>query len=84
MIFWNINNIPKIFLPLDSLTCCPEVELPLFEEAFYGLSGGGENHCLFCHLCVAFFIGSIPGSSGRTGHSILELQRSFHALEKEK
>lgn len=66
MTFWNINNPLKVFLQLDSLTCCPEVELSLSEEAFYGLGGGGENRCLFRHLCLAFLIGSIPGSSGRT------------------
>lgn len=46
MTFGNINKPLKVLLQLDPLTCCPEVELSLTEEAFYGLSGDEENHCL--------------------------------------
>lgn len=43
--FGNINKPLKALVQLDSLTCCPEAEASLTEEAFYGLSGDGENHC---------------------------------------
>lgn len=46
MTFGNINKPLKVLVQLDSLTCCPEVELSLTEEAFSGLNGDGENHCL--------------------------------------
>ena len=82
--FGNINKPLKALVQLDSLTCCPEAEASLTEEAFFGLSGGGENHCFSPHLCLACFTDCLPGSSGRTGHPILELHRGFHALEKER
>lgn len=40
--FGNINKPLKVLVQLDSLTCCPEVELSLTEKAFYGFSVGGE------------------------------------------
>lgn len=67
MTFGNINKPLKVLVQLDSLTCCPEVELSLTEEAFSGLNGDGENHCLSAHLCLACFLGCFPGSRGRTG-----------------
>lgn len=63
MTFGNINKPLKVLVQLDSLTCCPEVELSLSDKAFYSLSGGGENHCLSPHLCSAYFTGCLPGRS---------------------
>lgn len=57
--FGNINKPLKALVQLDSLTCCPEAEASLTEEAFYGLSGDGENHCFSSHLCVACFTVSL-------------------------
>lgn len=83
MTFGNINKPLKVLVHLDSLTCCPEVELSLTEEAFYGLSGGGGGeHCP--PLCLACFIQYFSESSGGGGRPILELQRCFYAPENEQ
>lgn len=63
----NINKPLKVLVHLDSLTCCPEVELSLIEEAFYSLNGevcvwGEEMHC--SPLCLACFIQCFSESSG--------------------
>lgn len=84
MTFGNINKPLKALVQLDSLTCCPEVELSLSNKALYSLSGGGNNHCFSPHLRFAYFTGCFPGRSSRTGHPILELQGNFYALENEK
>lgn len=79
--FGNINKPLKVLVQLDSLTCCPEVELSLSEEAFYGVSGGGENHCPSQSLsCLSHCL--FPWELWQ--NPILQLQRSFHAPENEK
>lgn len=54
MTFGNINKPLKVLVHLDSLTCCPEVEPSLTEEALYGLSGGGGGETLSTSLSCLF------------------------------
>jgi hypothetical protein len=82
MTFRNINEPLKVLVELDSLTCCPEVELSLTEEAFCGLSGGGvwgkplSFSSLSC-LLHSVFLGAVEEQEAL-------FQKCLYALEKEK
>lgn len=62
--FGNINKPLKVLVQLDSLTCCPEVELSLSEDAFYGLVVVGKP--LSSSILVLPVSLAVPGSRGRT------------------